>query len=208
MADDDRTPMPSRRGKGARPGGRSAKVRAAVLREAFGLLLKAGLEEFSIAAVARRADVHESSIYRRWETKTALLLDACLNFAELNIPSPATGCLRSDLITLLRRIKELLESPQGRILQALVTAVDPEAREVRRQFWRARFAAASEIVERAKSRGEIVEEVDSSELIEALVAPLHFRAFISCEGIEAWPIESMVDLHLTALRPAFTPSPS
>src|SRR5512144_909234 len=84
-----------------RPGGRSARVRASVLEAAFAVLRETGSEAFSIADVAARSGVHETSIYRRWGTKSALILEASLHFAQGAIAIPDTGALRTDLIALL-----------------------------------------------------------------------------------------------------------
>ena len=52
-----------------RPGGRSSRVRAAVLGATLEALVQGGYEALSIAEVAARSGVHESTIYRRWGTK-------------------------------------------------------------------------------------------------------------------------------------------
>src|SRR5262249_1063329 len=86
-----------------RLGGRSARVRSSVLQAAFTVLMKKGIDAFSIAEVAEKAGVHETSIYRRWGTKHALARDACLHRAEVSLAIPDTGSLRSDLVALLKR---------------------------------------------------------------------------------------------------------
>src|SRR6476646_9810011 len=58
-----------------RPGGRSARVRAAVLDATIALLREEG-DAFGIPQVAARAGVHETSIYRRWGSREALIVEA------------------------------------------------------------------------------------------------------------------------------------
>ncbi len=55
-----------------RPGGRSARVQVAVLEATFQLLEERGYELLSIASIAERTGVHETSLYRRWKTKEQL----------------------------------------------------------------------------------------------------------------------------------------
>src|SRR6267154_2033770 len=50
-----------------RPGGRSARVRREVLAATLHVLLEEGLDATTIPAIADRAGVHHTSIYRRWE---------------------------------------------------------------------------------------------------------------------------------------------
>lgn len=175
-------------------------MRTAVLQHAFALLVEKGAAEFSVAEVAARAGVHETSIYRRWGTKTGLALDACLNFAAVALPLPDTGALRSDLIELLRCVRLLLQSPAGKALLAISFATDPEAIEARGAYWRARLTAAAAIVERAAARGEIPARADPEQLVESLIAPFYFRALVSLQPIEDWPCEEMVDRTIDGWR--------
>jgi len=57
-----------------RPGGRSARVRRAVLDATLELVNAHGLDGVTVAEVAERAGVHETSIYRRWRTREELRL--------------------------------------------------------------------------------------------------------------------------------------
>ena len=81
-----------------RPGGRSARVHDAVLKSAFDVLIEKGRQNFTVTEVAARAGVHETSIYRRWGTPNALIVDAHLRYFADAIPLPDTGTLRGDLV--------------------------------------------------------------------------------------------------------------
>jgi AcrR family transcriptional regulator len=181
-----------------RHGGRSARVRGSVLQSAFAVLIEKGFEAFTIADVAQRADVHETSIYRRWGGRTALAMEACLYFAEDALEIPDTGSLRSDLVCLLQRLVALLISPQGRALLALSVSQDSDAIATRRGYWRTRFSLARSMLERAVSRGEFPHQVDPTIFLEALIAPLYMRALVTAEPLQDWPCEEMVDRWLAS----------
>jgi hypothetical protein len=51
----------------------------------------------SIEAVARRAGVGKTAIYRRWSTKLEMVLELVTEVAWLPAPLPDTGSLRADL---------------------------------------------------------------------------------------------------------------
>jgi AcrR family transcriptional regulator len=197
-----RSETPSHAGsvRRSRLGGRSARVRSAVLEQAFEVLIEKGLHAFTIAEVAARARVHETSIYRRWRTPTALALDACLGFADEVLAIPDTGSLRLDLLDLLSRVSKLLRSPRGKALLALGAALDPPSVTARKEYWRSRLATASQVIERAVARGEIPGETDAMEFLEMLIAPLYFRALVSGESIETWPIEANIDRMIAGTR--------
>lgn len=79
-----------------RPGGRSARVRAAVHGAAVALVAERGADQVTLPAVAERAGVNSSTIYRRWGTLAALLADIAQHRGESGAP-PLVGDLRTDL---------------------------------------------------------------------------------------------------------------
>jgi AcrR family transcriptional regulator len=185
--------MTRRRRPRPRTGGRSARVRAAVLAAAFRVLTEKGLDAFTIAEVAARAGVHETSIYRRWGTKNALAREACLHHADVGIPVPDTGALRSDLVALLGAYVAALGSPQGKALLALGSWPHPQIVATRQAFWRRRFDSMRPVFDRAVTRGEFPPDADPIEFLETLLAPLYLRALVTGEPLEDWPRDEMID---------------
>jgi AcrR family transcriptional regulator len=170
-----------------RPGGRSARVRAAVLASTLELLAAHGFEAITYEAVAEAAGVHKTSIYRWWPTKPGLVLDAMLTRAEAVIEMPDTGRLHADLLVFLREVADNVTSPLGRALLIATARSDrdtPETEAVRRRFWDARFARAAERLARAHERGELPAGIDPMLLVELCVSPLHFRALVSGQPID------------------------
>jgi AcrR family transcriptional regulator len=193
---DARPALVGRRGR--RPGGRSARVRSAVLQSAFAVLTEKGIDAFTVAEVASRAGVHETSIYRRWGTLTALALEACLHFADTALAIPDTGSLRSDLVALMARLTALLSSPQGQAFHALSGSRHPDAVAARRSYFRQRFDLARVIFDRAVSRGEFPRHADPMVFLETLIAPLYLRLRVTGEPLEDWPTNEMIDRLLAA----------
>jgi len=180
-----------------RVGGRSARVRSSVLQSAFAVLVEKGSDAFTIAEVAARAGVHETSIYRRWGTRTALALEACLHFAEAALAIPDTGSLKSDLLAFLERLGVLLASPQGQAFLALTAYRQPDAVAARQMYFRQRFGLARVMFDRAVSRGEFPRRTDPSVFLETLVAPLYFRLLITGEPLDEFPRGEMINRLLT-----------
>ncbi|GAA4916891.1 TetR family transcriptional regulator [Actinomycetospora succinea] len=168
-----------------RPGGRSARVRAAVLEATVELLGVQGLAGLRIAEVAERAGVHETSIYRRWGTRENLLLDALLEVSE-QLRVPDTGVVRDDLIAYARDLAAFLATPLGYALEHALAAAgdDPDARCARDRYWETRASRSRQIVVRGIERGELPDTVDPRLVIEMLVSPVHFRVVLTREAIE------------------------
>src|SRR5664280_783734 len=95
-----------------RPGGRSARVRAAVLEATLDQLAESGYDGLSFEAVAVRAGVHKTTLYRRWSDRTDLVLDAMLELSSQTVPVPDFGSVRADLLAIARGIAGNLSSPR------------------------------------------------------------------------------------------------
>lgn len=90
--------------RGGRP--RSERAEKAIIEAALDLLAEEpGLAGLSIEAVAARAGVGKTTIYRRWPSKDALILDA-LGAAKAPLPEPSGGSVRDDLVELARALTD------------------------------------------------------------------------------------------------------
>jgi len=178
-----------------RPGGRSARVRDAVIEAVRAQLLEGGYGSLTHGAVAKRAGVDRATVYRRWPTRARLAMDGLIGLAEASVNMPDTGDVEEDLRGLARSVAELLGEPSViRLLLAFAAAQgdDPDLREVGVGFWNVRLAAGSDIIARAARRGEI-EPVDDPDLVlEMLLAPLYFRALLDGRPIDDAFVEATV----------------
>jgi AcrR family transcriptional regulator len=192
-----------------RPGGRSARIRTDVLRATRVELLKSGYPELSHRAVARRAGVDPTTVYRRWPTRSRLVADALLDFAGQTVPIPDTGTLEGDLTDFLRSVVDTLgDLRTWGVFQALAAVsadAEPDIKVVLDEFWTTRFYGAGLMVDRAVGRGEVPVMVDPASVIEALVAPAYFRCLITGAPLDAEFIRRGVR---NALAIARNPEPS
>ncbi len=179
-----------------RPGGRSARVRAAVMAATLDLLAEAGPSGFSIADVARRAGVHETSIYRRWGTRERLTLDAMAQLSSRLLPVPDAGSIRDDLIALGHSLLGYAETPLGcALMRTMASSTDDDAMaEVRARFWQLRYDECAAVVHRAVERGEIPRDVDPRLLLEVFTAPLHFRLLLTREAVDEGDLRLLADV--------------
>jgi AcrR family transcriptional regulator len=184
-----------------RPGGRSARVRAAVLQAALEAMAEYGAGGVTISEIARRAGVHATSVQRRWGTAENVTLDAMLTRSQEELPVPDTGTLREDLIAFARLIAAYLATPLGTALSRTMAVAedDPDMAEGRLQFWRARYDIARVMISRAIERRELAAGTDSQLALELLIAPLHFRALLTRQPIDDTMIEQVVDTLLRGL---------
>ncbi|MFJ4668450.1 TetR/AcrR family transcriptional regulator [Kitasatospora purpeofusca] len=185
-----------------RPGGRAARVRQAVLAAALEVLAEEGVARFGIAAVAARAGVNETTVYRRWGTREKLVLDAMLAGSTEGIPVPDTGDIRTDLAAFARALADYLATPTGRAVAraAALSSDDPGLAEAWETFWQSRLELAGAIVERAVERGELPTGTDTGLALELLCSPLQTRALLGHRPIEPDLPERLADTVLDGLR--------
>jgi AcrR family transcriptional regulator len=199
----------SQRVTGARPGGRSARVQAAVQAATLDELAAAGYADLTIEAVAERAGVNRTTIYRRWPDKRSLVLGALLDYAADQLPIPDTADLRRDLHLLGQAIDTDLRRPQAHALLCTLVADRPgssELSDVRTQLWTDRRRRAQVIARRATDRGELPADTDPAAVIDMLAGPIFLRRFIQGRPMTGTEIDDLATRVVAAFTPPLPPS--
>jgi len=142
------------------------------------LLAEPGGGDVQVAAVAARAGVHPATIYRRWGSAAALVLEVAV--AELDRTSPVvvTGDLRRDLTRYAQSLAESASRPGGlAFLRAIVSAVDDPATGVE---------GATRIVSSRLEQYQAVLDAAATpvrltavDVVDGLLAPVYLRALLS-----------------------------
>lgn len=170
-----------------RPGGRTARVRAAVLQAAGDALAEGGFDTLDLADIARRADVGKTTVYRRWGTATGLIADLLVDMAEQSLPRTETGSLLGDLRANARLVQRTLTDPrQARLFKAVIAAAtcDARAADALHSFYLTRIKEWAPCVEQAVERGELPPGTDTHEVIRAVSAPLYYRLLASGDPVD------------------------
>ncbi|MGW5319483.1 TetR/AcrR family transcriptional regulator C-terminal ligand-binding domain-containing protein [Nocardia thailandica] len=170
-----------------RPGGRTARVREAVLRVAGDLLAERGFAHLDLAEVAARAEVGKTTVYRRWRTPAGLVTDLLTDMADTSLPRAETGGLTGDLRANARLVARTLADPrQGRLFRAVIAAAtcDDEAAAALHHFYDVRLAEWAPCVTDAIARGEAPPGTDPRAVLSAVSAPLYYRLLASGDPID------------------------
>jgi AcrR family transcriptional regulator len=183
-----------------RPGGRSARVRAAVHTAVTDLVAEQPWGELNIPVVAQRSGVHQATIYRRWGTMSGLLNDVVAEQLARAAPVPDTGTFRGDLERYAAEAAGHVAGPLGTlVLRTAMSDLEPGPRTADDPAVAARRRRLQPMLDRAAARGEHPPSI--ADLEELLLAPLYFRALF---GVPLRPGETqrLVDrlLALTASR--------
>ena len=135
-------------------------------------LLREGRPQLSVAEVADRSGVHRTTVYRWWPTRSDLLREALTLHTALLI-TPDEGSWAADVSALAHALAGFFSDPVEMAMNAtMASGADPEGDEVQVEHWTPVVRELSQIVERAKDRGEIGHDTDAETVMYLLVSPL------------------------------------
>lgn len=160
------------------------------------LLIELGYDRLTMDAVAKRARASKATLYRRWETKASLVVEALIRAKQSpQIGHHDTGSLRGDLLATFcgsHGINETATQVLGSVITALST--DPEfADQFRERFIAPKVALTQAVYQRAQERGEIPADIDLEVIGPALAGILLHRTFILGIPPDDATIERVVD---------------
>nr|WP_230416683.1 TetR/AcrR family transcriptional regulator [Micromonospora tarapacensis] len=160
-------------------------------------LAAVGYGRLSIEAVARRAGVSKTAIYRRWNSKLDLVLEVVAAAAGGRLPALDTGSLRGDLALLFQVVAHALRHPlASQIIPDLLAeaARNPTIDETLRRVLRTRQQEiAGQLIARAIRRGELPAATDPDAAVDLIVGPLYWRLAIARTPVTDSYLETLVE---------------
>ncbi|MFH8441998.1 TetR/AcrR family transcriptional regulator [Streptomyces sp. NPDC018026] len=165
-----------------RPGGRSARVQAAVHTAVRELASEVGRDALTVPLVARRAGVTPSTVYRRWGDLQELLSDVAVERLRPDTAPEDHGGLGSDLTAWAEQFLDEMASPTGRAYIRDALLGDPDGGNAGRC---SAYAAdqLGVVLTRAAGRGDDVPDVET--VMDRVVAPLMYRILFRPDGLNA-----------------------
>jgi len=192
---------PSTRAPG-RP--RSAAAEKAILDATIEVLTERGVGGLSVEAVAARAGVAKTTIYRRWPTREELILAAVSGLKGPENRPPGES-VRADLLHLLRQIgREQASNAWSALMMRLMTEADEHPQLVAEAWRRSvgpRRAFLQSILRRGIAEGSIRPGADLELLTDMLVAPVVARTRPGRGRLTDAQIVELLDTVLAGVRP-------
>lgn len=190
-----KTPVTAARANRARTGRpRNEAARAAILKSANAILEEKGIGGFTIEAVASRAGVAKTTIYRWWPSKGALAMAGFLAETAPKISYPNSGSAVADLISQLRRVADVYGGKTGRVLAAILAEGqrDPNTMAAFIEgYARPRREDAKAILSAGVERGELRADIDLEATLDALYGPIYYRLLVPLASLDAEWVETM-----------------
>jgi AcrR family transcriptional regulator len=171
-----------------------------ILRAAIEELASSDYGGMSIEAVARRAGVNKTTVYRKWETKADLIRAALSSVFENFRIGPTAGDLRSDVLRIARLARAFTRSFEGKSLTRLrlLEHPEPELAAIANKLNSRQFEELSVLSEAAVARGEISRDTDVLLLLDMLWGVVYVRLEMRNEPVSDALLERIVDVLLVA----------
>ena len=187
---------------------RSAQADEAIVDATIALLTEEGYDRLSMDAVAARAGVGKTTVYRRWPSKIPLVVDALTAMKAPTVSAvPDDMPTRDALVRAMSGFTKPHEGSAARVLAGLVDAMSRNeelAEAVRTVLVAERERGLVAVIERGKARGEIRSEVDARVMVDLLGGPVVLRRLITGQPVNQRLAHTIVDLVLDGAAP--TPS--
>ncbi|MCF1592586.1 TetR/AcrR family transcriptional regulator [Streptomyces muensis] len=173
-----------------------------ILTTAVQLLSEVGFDRLTFDALASRASVSKTTLYRRWPSKHELVVDAVRRRVGFSFTVPDQESFRADVLQALKLVNGWLQRDSA-MLRTLVDAGrrDTNLREAtERQLAHPLDGMWEEIIDRAQGREELRPDVDFSWLSELAQGVLINRILVADVSVTDAFLERLTD---EVLLPAF-----
>lgn len=166
---------------------RSAASHKAMLQATLELLSEVGFEVMSIEAIAARAGVGKTTIYRRYSSKEELVADAIESIRE-EVLIPDTGNFWNDIDALIENAAQITFTPLGRQAVAMIISSASSNPGFAQIYWekylQPRRQAFAIVIERAKERNEIPANLDSGLVFDTMSGIMLYALIFP--PVESW----------------------
>ncbi|CAN7705540.1 TetR/AcrR family transcriptional regulator [Variovorax sp. OV700] len=176
----------------------------AILEATLKLLEATPVQQISIESIAREAGVGKATIYRWWNSKAAVVIEAFLHTHLSHTTMPKVESPREALTRHVHLLVEEYSGWSGRIVSQIMAEgqSDPDVlREFRERFWYGRRAVVREVLEDARRLGEIRDDLDTELQMDILYAPIYFRLLMRHLPLD----KKFADQHCAAIMQMLTP---
>ncbi len=186
--------------KSGRP--RSESSRKSILDSTRRLLTHTTVQKLSIEAIAKKAGVGKTTIYRWWPNKSAVIMEAIFSQPAFNnvLPTPRNGV--QGVTQQLDKLCRQMSGKNGRLVAEIVGEAqsNPEALKIFIQtYLQDRYDTLSSYIDGGKQTGEFDTELDTDSAIDVVLGPVFFR-LISGQELDDDFIKDMTTMLIKALK--------
>lgn len=186
--------------KSGRP--RSESSRRAILDATRRLLMHSSVQKLSIEAIARKAGVGKTTIYRWWPNKSAVVMEAIFSQPAFHNIMPSPRNAEEGVRAQIEKLARQLNGKNGRVVAEILGEAqpDPEALQIFiDSFLQSRYNTLSSYIEGGKKIGEFDENINTDSAIDIILGPIFFR-LISGQDMDDGFTSDLTEMLLKSLR--------
>jgi len=182
---------------------RSEQAHQALLDATARLMAEMPIRNITIGGIAKEAGVGKPTIYRWWDSKCALVMDAFLATAAPQVPFPKNSSAVDALTLQIKSLIKMLSGRSGRIVAEMVGEgqSDPHIlEEFRDRFFSQLLVPARAIIEQGKERGELDDNLDTDVALDLLYGPIYYRLLVGHQPLDASFAKALPERIVMALQ--------
>lgn len=157
---------------------RSKTAHQALLDTTSSMLETIPVRKITISAIAKQAGVGKPTIYRWWDSKCALIMDAYLVSATPHIPFSKTQKIEDALQNHIKHVIRFLGGHSGRIAAEMIGEgqSDPHIlQEFRERFFIQLLAPPHDAIEQEKVNKRLDTDLDTDLILDLIYGPIYYR---------------------------------
>lgn len=164
------------------------------------LIAELDVSGVTVDLIAEKAGVSKTTIYRRWQSRDELILEAIMSLRRPEM-DPDTGSLRQDLTILLLELVDFLNNPEGgRVHASFLNAAvrSPKLAAINRDERKRTRANYERAIHRAIARKEIRKDANVRLMIDLLISPFLLRRLVENASARKSDIAAVLDIVLSS----------
>lgn len=179
--------------KAGRP--RSEQARQSITDATNKLLLHMSVRDISIEAIAKKAGVGKTTIYRWWPNKVAIILEAISGPMSV-LPAPVSGEDAKDLLVRqIERFGRLSRGRGGKVIAEVFAEAQGNAETLNlfyQNFMLQHEEIMANIIEQGKQSGQFRADVDTALAVDAVYGSIFYRLMSNTATMEQSFIDGLV----------------
>lgn len=183
---------------------RNQDTTAAILSAALDLMEEVGLKALTMEGIAARAGVTKTTVYRRWPSTWAIVLDAFLDEVAPALEFEPQATLRETMNADMKALAASFRGRPGRVFAPLL-AFSQFNMELREALWERhivpRRAQAFAVLVAGKHTGELRPELDAEAALDALYGSLVYKLLVPHGELSDEYVDTLVECVFGGVAP-------
>lgn len=166
---------------------RSEASRTAILDATRRLMTHTGVRDLSIEAIAKRAGVGKTTIYRWWPNKVAVVIEAFAEQLDMHMLSAGNESASENLTRQLERLMRQLRGRNGKIIADLLAEAQSDAgvlEQFNHFYLHSRRVAFGQTILAGQKSGEFSENFNTEMAVDMILGPIFLRLMRQPDGLD------------------------